>query len=300
MSRISRCWTLSFVTVLAICCAVNPCAGRAAGWKAGAGKSKITPEVPMWMAGYASRTRPAEGTLTDLWAKALVLEDANGKRGLLVTLDLVGIDRVMSRRITQRLQEQFDLPRAAIMICTSHTHTGPVVERNLGPLHYLIVDPQQRKRIEDYARRLPEWIAQAVAEAFERLQPATLAWGSGNATFAVNRRNNREASVPELRTTGELAGPVDHDVPVLAIRNQQGELTAIVFGYACHATVLSFYQWSGDYPGFAQVELEASHPGAIALFFAGCGADQNPLPRRTVELAKHYGRRLATPWMPCC
>ena len=41
-------------------------------------------------------------------------------------------------------------------------------------------------------------------------------------------------------------------------------------------------------------DLEATHPGCIALFWAGCGADQNPLPRRTVELAKHYGRRLAT------
>ncbi len=42
--------------------------------------------------------------------------------------------------------------------------------------------------------------------------------------------------------------------------------------------------------GYAQMELEQRHPGSIALFFAGCGADQNPLPRRTVELAQHYGR----------
>ena len=67
----------------------------------------------------------------------------------------------------------------------------------------------------------------------------------------------------------------------------------MVFGYACHATVLSFYQWSGDYPGFAQTELEQRHQGCVALFWAGCGADQNPLPRRTVELAQHYGNRLA-------
>ncbi len=68
---------------------------------------------------------------------------------------------------------------------------------------------------------------------------------------------------------------------------------AVAFGYACHATVLSFYQWSGDYPGFAQKYLEEQHPGATALFFAGCGADQNPLPRREVSLADQYGRQLA-------
>ncbi|HQK77580.1 MAG TPA: hypothetical protein PKZ25_15400, partial [Candidatus Hydrogenedentes bacterium] len=48
-----------------------------------------------------------------------------------------------------------------------------------------------------------------------------------------------------------------------------------------------------DYPGFAQIELEKTHPGATAMFFAGCGADQNPLPRRTVERAIQYGRDLA-------
>jgi hypothetical protein len=57
--------------------------------------------------------------------------------------------------------------------------------------------------------------------------------------------------------------------------------------------VFSFQLWSGDYPGFAQIDLEKSHPGAVALFWAGCGADQNPLPRRTVSHAEEYGRQLA-------
>jgi len=55
---------------------------------------------------------------------------------------------------------------------------------------------------------------------------------------------------------GELAGPVDHEVPVLAVSGQDGKLKAVVFGYACHAAVLSGDQWSADYPGFAEAELE--------------------------------------------
>src|SRR5262249_15285394 len=92
----------------------------------------------------------------------------------------------------------------------------------------------------------------------------------------------------------ELKGPVDHDVPVLKVTGSDGKLKAVAFGYACHATVLGFYQWCADYPGFAQTQLEQSHPGAVALFWAGCGADQNPLPRRTVELAQQYGGQLAS------
>jgi neutral ceramidase len=70
-------------------------------------------------------------------------------------------------------------------------------------------------------------------------------------------------------------------------------LRAIVCGYACHATVLDGQQWSGDYPGFAQTALESAHPGAIALFWAGCGGDQNPIPRRSAARAMAYGKMLA-------
>lgn len=54
--------------------------------------------------------------------------------------------------------------------------------------------------------------------------------------------------------------------------------------------MLNDYQINGDWPGYAQADLEKTHPGAVALFVAGCGADQNPLPRRSVELAELYGR----------
>jgi hypothetical protein len=52
--------------------------------------------------------------------------------------------------------------------------------------------------------------------------------------------------------------------------------------------------WCGDYPGFAQQELEEQYPGAAAMFVNTCGGDQNPLPRRQVELCQKYGHMLAT------
>ncbi len=88
-------------------------------------------------------------------------------------------------------------------------------------------------------------------------------------------------------------GPTDPSVSVLGSSQAGWRTLSVVFGYACHATVLSSNEWSGDYPGYAQSELESLHPGCIAMFWAGCGADQNPLPRRTPQLAAHYGRRLA-------
>jgi len=264
---------------------------EAAAWKAGVARRNITPTEYMWMSGYASRDKPADSKLTDLWAKALVLEDPAGRRVALVTLDLVGIDRETSQRIRDRVEESFGLDRSQIALNCSHTHTGPVVGHNLSSMYSF--DEEQAALVKSYTSKLEDDVVAAVGEAIDGLAPRQVAFNSGQATFAVNRRNNTEAEVPQIRAAGRLRGPVDYDVPVLSVRDEEGKLLAVAFGYACHATCLSSFQWSGDYPGFAQLALEERHPEAIALFWAGCGADQNPIPRRTVELAEQYGQQLA-------
>lgn len=281
-----------FAAALALSLAAGPAPAQAAPWKAGVARAKITPEKPIWMSGYASRDHVAEGTLHDLWAKALVIEDPRGQRVALVTLDLVGIDRQFGQEVGRRLQEQYGLEPRQVALASSHTHTGPVIGENLRPM-YRFTD-EQAADIVEYTRATQDKIVTAVGAALKLLAPCSIEWGVGEANFAVNRRNNREADVPMLRQEGQqLAGPVDHSVPVLCVGDSDGRLLAVVFGYACHATTLSFYHWSGDYPGFAQLALEKSHPGCTAMFFAGCGADQNPLPRRSVELAQQYGEQLA-------
>ena len=262
-------------------------------WKAGAAKEKITPQQFMSMAGYGSRNHPATGLLNDLWAKALVLEDANGNRVAIISLDLVGIGPDLADPITAELAAKFQLPRANIAICCSHTHSGPVVGRNLRTLHFDQLDKPQQELIDRYAEELQAKIVAVVGHAIAALAPCQVSFGAGTANFAANRRNNPEADVPSLRAAGKLMGPSDPDVPVLKIVDVEGKLKAVLFGYACHATVLSEYDWSSDYPGFAQTNIEAQHPGCVALFFAGCGADQNPLPRRKIELAEQYGKQLA-------
>lgn len=283
------------IRLLVVCCLLTPLSANAqeAAWQAGAAAVNITPDNYMWMAGYGSRTAPASGKLTELWSKALVLDDGDGNRGVIITLDLVGIGRALSQQVCDQLKMAHGLNRNQIVICTSHTHSGPVVGKNLAPLHYWGVDATQQKLIDQYEQQLAANIVKAVGLAIANIQPSRIQYGSGYESFAVNRRNNPAGEVPKRRELGTLAGPVDHDVPVLSVRDANGKLKAVLFGYACHATTVSFQHWSGDYPGYAQIEIEKMHPGCVAMFWAGCGADQNPLPRRTVELAKQYGAELA-------
>ena len=263
---------------------------KAAPWKAGLAKTVITPEKSVWLAGYGSK-RPPDGKIHDLWMKALALEDAAGQQVVLITSDFQGVPRSMSDRVFAQLAEKHKLSRQQVLFTFSHNHCGPRLGDDL--VDYYPVEDEQVALVEEYTGQMVTTTVALVGEALANFAPATLAIGDGKTTFAVNRRNNPEADVPRLIAEGKLKGPVDHTVPVLTVMRPDGKLAAILFGYACHPTTLSFYTWCGDYPGFAQVEIEKNHPGAAAMFVNTCGGDQNPLPRRSVELCQKYGHLLA-------
>jgi neutral ceramidase len=264
----------------------------APAWKAGIARAVITPEKGVWLAGYGSKRSP-DGKLHDLWMKALALEDPSGRRAVLITSDFQGVPKVMSDRVFEQLEKRFKLSRAQVMLTFSHNHCGPRLGDDL--IDYYPVEAEQEALVEEYTSLMVAKCVALVGEALANLSGAHLRTGQGKATFAVNRRNNREADVPTLLAQGTpLVGPVDHSVPVMTVTRPDGKLAAVLFGYACHPTTLSFLTWCGDYPGFAQLEIEQQHPGATAMFVNTCGGDQNPLPRRTVELCQRYGHMLAT------
>lgn len=264
---------------------------QAASWKAGIAREVITPEKAVWLAGYGTRREP-DGKLHDLWMKALALEDSQGHRAVLVTSDFQGVPKSMSDRVFAQVREKFGLERRQIMITFSHNHCGPRLGDDL--IDYYPVDEDQERLVEEYTDQMVEKMVALIGRSLEDLSPAKLQTGLGTCSFAVNRRNNREADVPDLIAKGQtLVGPVDHAVPVMTVTRPDGALAAVLFGYACHPTTLSFMTWCGDYPGFAQLEIEREHPGTCAMFVNTCGGDQNPLPRRSVELCEKYGRMLA-------
>lgn len=266
-------------------------AGDAPVWKAGVAKVDITPEQSVWLAGYGSKRAP-DGKLHDLWMKAIALEDHNGQRVVLITSDFQGVPKSMSDIAFAKIKEKFGLDRRQLMFAFSHNHCGPRLGDDL--IDYYLVDPEQEKLVAEYTSLMIEKTVEVVGDALSKLAPAKLQTGMGQATFAVNRRNNREPEIPSMIEKGiPFVGPVDHSVPVLKVTRLDGKVDAILFGYACHPTTLSFMTWCGDYPGFAQIEIEQAYPGALAMFINTCGGDQNPLPRRTVELCQKYGHLLA-------
>ena len=260
------------------------------GWKAGAASAKITPEKSMWMAGYAGRTKPSEGVELDLFAKAFVLTDEVGAKFALVTMDLIGVPRNLRLAVAERVKKEHGIDPANLAINASHTHSGPELRtsRIFGADDVAL----REKEAAEYTVKLEDTLVRLIGEALTKSVPAHLDYSTARCGVSMNRRTpdgkGGWSNFPNPN------GPVDQTVPVLKATSGEGKEIAIVFGYACHCTTLGHQKFSGDYAGYAQQALERAHPGAVAMFANGCSGDQNPYPRRRMELAQTHGKSLAT------
>lgn len=258
--------------------------------KAGVASAVITPDEPIRLSGYAARTEPSEGVLHDIYARALALEDAEGNRAVMLALDIIGVMAGMSNQIAETVERETGLPRSALMVTVSHTHYAPALMRILEGFD--VMPEEDAARAKAYTDFVEETAARVAIEALQALAPARIERGNGSAGFAINRR---EYTLNGIIIGENPIGPVDHDVPVMRITDPDGDIIAIVFGYACHNTTQHSNQRmiNGDFSGFTQIELEKAFPGVTTLFFTGCGADANPSPRGTAEHAEQHGIELA-------
>jgi neutral ceramidase len=270
-------WLLcsALVPALALQAAEEPAAAKLP-WKAGTATAVITPKTPLPMAGYASRTLPAEGTEQELFAKALAIADQDGNRVVIVTLDLIGVLARLREDVARQVHEKYGLPPEALLLNASHTHCGPSYGRDEARAYY---------------DSLRDTLVRLIGQSLERMQPAALSYGLARCGVAMNRRTPTPQG---YRNHPNPHGPVDQAVPVLRVADANGSLRAVLFGYACHNTTMGFRRWLGDYAGYAQEYFEQDHPGVTALFLMGCGADQNPYPRSELKYAQQHGRSLAT------
>lgn len=245
----------------------------------GAASMDITPDYPVRLSGYGSRRAPNTGISQRIYAKALAIgSDAEGP-AVIVTVDNCGVPAAMRDEVLKRLATKTKVTSERFALCSSHTHCAPMLIGILPNLFGMDIPAEHLPAIERYTRELTDHIEKAVLTALAERKPATLAWSVGQVGFAANRR-----SFP--------LKPVDHDLPVLRATDADGKVRAIFTSYACHCTTLALDEIHGDWAGCAQEALQREFPGAIALTALGCGADQNPNPRRTMELVKKYGEDL--------
>ena len=262
-----------------------------AHWIAGAAKVDITPDYPVRLSGYGSRRTESEGVEQHIFAKALALRAGDGPFAIVLTVDNCGVPGAVRDEVARRLKAKAGVPDERVALCSSHTHSAPMLGGVLSTLFGVDVPADHAERIARYTKETTDKLEQVALAAIASAQPCDIAWANGEVGFAMNRRfptptGYANKPFPE--------GPTDHALPVLRVTSADGKkIVAVLTSYACHCTTSGFNRIHGDWAGCAQEALEREFPGAIALTALGCAGDQNPNPRGTYALAQQHGQSLA-------
>lgn len=250
-------------------------------YRVGLARVEVTPTHPVRLNGFGFRREESAGVRTPLYATALACFGSDGP-AVLMAVDSTNIPAAVVRRVAKALKEQCGLDPGRLTVAFTHTHTAPMLTGMNATLFGQPIPEAHQEHIDRYTEffveRLIEVGRQALSEPFE----ARLSFGIGSVGFAVNRRT--------------VGGPVDHDLPLVAVKDLQGRLRAVVVTYACHCVTLSDNLVSGDWAGYAREAIEKQHEGALALVTIGCGADANPDSGVTgdrADLAQAQGRAIA-------
>ena len=224
----------------------------------GVAKVDVTPEGPIRMHGYAVRKTESTGVAQRLWAKALALGNDDQGPAILITVDNCILPAAVTDEVARRLKEKAGIPRERAVVCATHTHAGPML-RGAAPFIFgEPTPPEHQARIDRYTERFIDCLEQVALDALAARRPGRLDWAQGTVSFAGNRRKIRDGKWIGMGFNPE--GPVDHALPMLRVTDPDGTLRAVLVNYACHATDVRSYRLHGDWPGSAQLAIEAAPP----------------------------------------
>jgi hypothetical protein len=264
---------------------------------AGAARTNLEPRLGLAMAGYGGRTGRAAGVHDDLAVQALVLAGGQNKLAqnklAIVGVDLLGIGARIADDVCARVAAECDIAADAIIIGATHTHSGPAFNIFATPKPGTQVAPD---RDLDWELDLPHKIAATILAANRNLEPARIRVAGARFALGANRRLLTPSG--EMRLFPNYAGVADPEVKALGVYRDDGSALAFVLNYACHGVMLceDNLQYSRDYPGFAQDEIERlarDHGrGAISIFLNGATGNIDPRRRGTFEAAREAGTEM--------
>lgn len=233
--------------------------------RAGVGMVDITPTGEVTLAGSPSPKKTTE-VKTRLYARALVLAAHDGKKVAIVTLDTLKYPVDLAVKARARIEQATGIPAAHVLICSSHTHSGPLWSY--------------------YPDKLVTPITEAVARAAEDLTPCTMGMARGTAEGVAECRRvikeghawNRWQLKPEEAEQYPAEGPADPGFNILAVKEPDGKVKAVLYNFACHAANDRSPRISADYPGDLELYVQKQLGYPVTTFFmTGACGDINPI-----------------------
>ena len=246
------------------------------------------------MTGYGSRKTEADEVAQRIWAKALAIGgDEGAGPAVMITVENCGMTPEVRKTVADALQTT-GVKNERLVVTVSHTHTGPTLKNWASSIFGSDIPPAELAHIDQYAKDLTEKMIQVARDALKSRRPGRLFRSEGKVGFAANRRVMVDGRWKGFGVQAD--GPVDHSLPMLVAKDENGKLITILANYACHCTTLggNFNKIAGDWLGYASEFIEQENPGAVSLITIGCAADANPEPRRDdLKVCEQHGRAIA-------
>lgn len=244
-------------------------------FRAGFGRSDITPRVGVQLAGFGPYlNRHSTGVHAPLLARAAAFS-SDTETCLILALDLCGVTRQLLRRIRSTVAERTGVSADHIMVACTHTHSGPATVGHIG-----WGNPDDM-----YIETLPSRISKAAEAAIEDLGKVRVGTASPPCEgIAINRDYDTayDRSLPVdhfLADSWRPARPekTDTTCEVITFHGNEG-LKGFISSFGCHPVVCCEKNTliHGDFVGLATSQVEIHHPGSIGIFLPGALGDINP------------------------
>lgn len=265
------------MTLLAIALATAPAPASAEGLKVGAAAANLVADDSMVIGGGIGPGK-ATGQEGELRASAVVIQDPQGEKVVLVECDVLMIERDVLDDAARRIAEATGAPFDNILINATHTHHAPTTCSIHG-----------YRREEAFTKHVGDKAVEAAVAANARLAPATMEFRLGEES-SVGRNSRLLLSNGMIYWTGanddfvRPTGPFDPELPVWAFRRADGKTEAVMFNHSTHtigartpgARSASFY-------GLTAQELEQELGGTV-LFFEGASGSTHNLELKADEM----------------
>lgn len=252
----------------------------AASLEAGAAKTDITAPVGTPLNGYGARMgRESTGVHDPIWSRAVYLDDGQ-TRLFLVSVDLVGINPELRKRVLELAPGV--VPPENVILTATHTHNGHGGMCRSIPMRFV-----SGRYMPEVLESTAAGVAASMRSAYEGRRRASLGYAAGaHQGLSSNRR------YPD--------GPVDEQIGVILVEDADGNPISFITNFAAHPTSVGdgdSYLFSADYPGYYYLEMEAlAGPDCVSLFLNGAEGNQtigNPENKSGWERTESVGRLIA-------
>lgn len=232
-------------------------------FRAGFGRTDITPELGVRLGGYGIEERPAEEIWDRLHSTAIVIEH-DGENAVIINLDWITIEEGLVERIRSMIHQRTGIAKLHITICATHSHSVPNTLNMWG----------WGDCEDDYVNAVIPEIIRSVELGRDNLQEVEVGFATTESLVGVNRRGLNAKHAPAF--LADPNGLFDPTMTVAHFRNRSGGDVGIIVHYGAHGTAMGNNRLvSRDWCGVMKDRIESQFAAPV-LFLNGAIGDVGP------------------------